>query len=257
MVLFKTIIFKTSTIHPHLVYGITCPTYSIFTPQIIPLPSIYRTIFSFNTQPVTRSQDGNFKPNHKYINLHTHVIKFRFPRNHVLVLKYPIWKMDIDENYNTLIENKMRDLVPRPPDVNIIWSMWIFRHKEKYEGYFKRHIARLVDDGAGEEVSMDSGETFILVVELTTIRMIPYLSLSIAWLIHQLEVKNSFLHSELKETNYMHQYLGWSQSISSFNSYVKVFIFAQAGSKSMIQTICRLCFLLGFFKESLTTLLIY
>ncbi|XP_019451736.1 PREDICTED: putative uncharacterized protein DDB_G0277255 [Lupinus angustifolius] len=52
--------------------------------------------------------------------------------------------MAMDDEYNALIQNKTWDLVPRPPDANVIRSMWIFRHKEKYDGSFERHKARLV-----------------------------------------------------------------------------------------------------------------
>ena len=56
---------------------------------------------------------------------------------------------------------------------------------------------------------MDCGENFTLVVKPVTIRTMLSLALSKAWPIHQLDVKNAFLHDELKETMYMHQPLGF------------------------------------------------
>ncbi|MCH87604.1 retrovirus-related Pol polyprotein from transposon TNT 1-94, partial [Trifolium medium] len=85
-------------------------------------------------------------------------------------LKDPNWKMAMDDEYNALIKNKTWDLVPRPTDVNVIISMWIFRHKEKSEGSFERHKALLVGDGAGQQVDVNCGETFSPIVKPATIR---------------------------------------------------------------------------------------
>jgi len=123
----------------------------------------------------------------------------------VLALKDPNWKMAMDDEYNALIQNKTWDLVPCPPDANVIRSMWIFRHKEKSNGSFERHKARLVGNGAGQQVGIDCGETFSSVVKPATICTILSISLSKAWFIHQLDVKNAFLHGELNDTVYMHQ----------------------------------------------------
>ncbi|XP_062100192.1 uncharacterized mitochondrial protein AtMg00810-like [Humulus lupulus] len=56
---------------------------------------------------------------------------------------------------------------------------------------------------------MDCGENFSLVVKPTTIHTVLNLALSRAWPISQLDVKNAFLHGELKETMYMHQPMGF------------------------------------------------
>lgn len=66
----------------------------------------------------------------------------------------------------------------------MIRSLWIFRHKEKSNGSFERHKARLVGNGAGQHVGVDSGKTFNPVVKPATIRTVLSLALSKAWPIH-------------------------------------------------------------------------
>lgn len=99
--------------------------------------------------------------------------------------------------------------MPRPSDVNVIRSMWICAHKENSDGSFEKHKACLVGDGKNQQVGMDCGETFSPVVKSETIRIVLSLALSKDWPIHQLDVKNAFLHGELKEIVYMHQPLGF------------------------------------------------
>lgn len=47
----------------------------------------------------------------------------------------------------------------------------------------------------------------------TTIRIVLTIALSKSWPIHQLDVKNVFLHGELQETVYMHQPMGFRDPI--------------------------------------------
>jgi len=52
---------------------------------------------------------------------------------------------------------------------------------------------------------VDCGETFSPAVKLATIRTMLSVALSKSWYLHQLDVKNAFLHDNLDETAYMHQ----------------------------------------------------
>jgi len=88
-------------------------------------------------------------------------------------------------------------------------TMWIFAYKEKSDGSFERHKARLVGDSKTQQVGMDCGETFSSVVKPVTIHAVLSLALSKAWSIHQLDVKNAFVHGELREMVYMYQPLGY------------------------------------------------
>ncbi|GJQ96400.1 ribonuclease H-like domain-containing protein [Tanacetum coccineum] len=56
---------------------------------------------------------------------------------------------------------------------------------------------------------VDVDETFSLVVKPGTIRTVLSLAISRHWPVHQLDVKNAFLHGDLAETVYMHQPLGF------------------------------------------------
>ncbi|GKD76801.1 ribonuclease H-like domain-containing protein [Tanacetum coccineum] len=90
--------------------------------------------------------------------------------------------------------------------------MWLFRHKYLADGTLSRYKARLVANGNTQLEGVDVDETFSLVVKLGTIQIILSLAASRHWPIHQLDVKNAFLHGDLSETVYMHQPLGFRDS---------------------------------------------
>ncbi|GJR59873.1 ribonuclease H-like domain-containing protein [Tanacetum coccineum] len=120
--------------------------------------------------------------------------------------------LDIQE-YNSLLKNNTWTLVPRPTDANIVCSMWLFRHKFLADGTLSRYKARLVANGSTQIEGMDVDETFSPVVKPSTIRMVLSLALSRHWPVHQLDVKNVFLHGDLAKTVYMHQPPGFQDLI--------------------------------------------
>ncbi|GKC26950.1 ribonuclease H-like domain-containing protein [Tanacetum coccineum] len=101
---------------------------------------------------------------------------------HVHALRDPNWKEAMLDKYNALITNGTWVLVPRPTNINVVGSMWLFKYKFN------------ADDSLSSPV-----------VKPATIRTILSLAISRDWPIHQLDVKNDFLHGHLSETVYMHQ----------------------------------------------------
>ncbi|GKF22444.1 ribonuclease H-like domain-containing protein, partial [Tanacetum coccineum] len=120
------------------------------------------------------------------------------------------------DEYKALIDNETWVLVPRPPNVNIVRSMWLYKHKYNADGSLSRYKARLVANSRSQQQGIDYDETFSPVVKPATIRTALSLVVSRQWPIHQLDVKNAFFfHSHLTKTVYMHQPPGFTDSAHS------------------------------------------
>ncbi|GJS87098.1 ribonuclease H-like domain-containing protein [Tanacetum coccineum] len=154
-----------------------------------------------STHPmVTRAKAGIFKP-FKHMNCHVTTTS-PLPRSHVHALRDPHWKEAMLDEYNALISNGTWALVPRPANVNVVHSMWLFKHKFKAYGSLSMYKARLVTNGRSQQQGIDCDETFSPVVKPATIRTVLSLAVSRDWPIHQLDVKNTFLHGHLSETRF-------------------------------------------------------
>nr|GEV22794.1 ribonuclease H-like domain-containing protein [Tanacetum cinerariifolium] len=111
--------------------------------------------------------------------------------------------------YNALVKNGTWLLVSRPVDVNMVRSMWLFKHKFHVNETLSRYKARLVANGSSQQLGVDFDETFSLVVKPATIHTVLSLVVSRQWPVHQLDVKNAFLNGDLSKTVYMCQSLGF------------------------------------------------
>ncbi|GJX23148.1 ribonuclease H-like domain-containing protein [Tanacetum coccineum] len=207
----------------------TTPQTTPVTP--LPAPSPLNTTLPPNTPPpntspppppppstsqhpmVTRSKVGIVKANPKY-NFHV-TTSSPIPKSHFHALRDPNWKQAMCDEYKALINNETWVLVSRPPNVNIVRSMWLYKHKYNADGSLSRYKARLVANGRSQQEGIDCDETFSPVVKPATIRTVLSLAVSRQWRIHQLDVKNAFLHGHLTETVYMHQPPGFTNSAHS------------------------------------------
>ncbi|GJY57619.1 ribonuclease H-like domain-containing protein [Tanacetum coccineum] len=162
---------------------------------------------------VTRSKVRIVKANPKY-NFHV-TTSSPIPKSPFHALRDPNWKQAMYDEYKAFIDNKTWVLVPRPPNVNIVRSMWLYKHKYNADGSLSRYKARLVKNGRSQQQGIDCDETFSPVVKPATIRTFLILAVSRPWLIHQLDVKNAFLYGHLTETVYMHQPPGFTDSTHS------------------------------------------
>ena len=104
------------------------------------------------------------------------------------------------EEHDALLKNHTWDFVPRPSRANVVTGKWIFKHKFNADGTLERYKARWVLRGFTQRPSVDFAETFSPVVKPATVRTVLSLALARHWPIHQLDVKNAFLHGTLSES---------------------------------------------------------
>jgi hypothetical protein len=98
---------------------------------------------------------------------------------------------------------------PPPPGARIINGKWILRNKLNPDGTLERRKACWVVRGDTQLPGVNFDQTFSPIVKPATIRIVLTLSASHGWPVHQLDVKNAFLHGELRETVYCRQPTGF------------------------------------------------
>jgi hypothetical protein len=157
---------------------------------------------------ITRGKAGICRPVDR-LNLHAMPLS-PVPRTFRAALANPHWHSAMEEEYNALLANRTWDLVPRPPGVNVVTGKWIFRHKFQADRTLERYKARWVLRGFTQRLGVDYDETFSPVVKPATVRTVLSLAVSKDWPIHQLDVKNAFLHCTLQETVYYSQPAGFT-----------------------------------------------
>ncbi|UYV75442.1 hypothetical protein LAZ67_13000282, partial [Cordylochernes scorpioides] len=115
------------------------------------------------------------------------------------------WKKAMEEEFDSLIENKTWELVDPPKNRNIIGTKWVFKTKYNSDGSVERHKARLVAKGYSQQYGIDYEETFAPVVRQSTIRMFLALAVEYNLILHQMDVQSAYLNGEIKEEIFMTQ----------------------------------------------------
>ncbi|CAL1355627.1 unnamed protein product [Linum trigynum] len=111
--------------------------------------------------------------------------------------------------FDALVRNHTWDLVPAPPDCNVLSNRWVFAEKTNPDGSLEREKARLVARGFEQIPGHDFGDTFSPVLKPTTLRLLLSIAVSQAWPLHQVDISNAFLHGTLNEEVYMRQPVGF------------------------------------------------
>uniref|UniRef100_A0A2N9IER4 Reverse transcriptase Ty1/copia-type domain-containing protein n=1 Tax=Fagus sylvatica TaxID=28930 RepID=A0A2N9IER4_FAGSY len=125
------------------------------------------------------------------------------PRSVSAALQDPKWVTAMQAEMDALQATQTWELVPLPSGEKTVGCKWVFTVKYLADGSVDRYKARLVAKGFTQIPGKDFGATFAPVAKLTSVRLLVSLAASHSWPLHQLDVKNAFLHGNLLETIYM------------------------------------------------------
>lgn len=96
-------------------------------------------------------------------------------------------------------KNQTWELTTLPRGVTPIGVKWVFKTKLNEEGSIEKFKEKLVAKGYEQRHGINYTEVFAPVVRLDIIRIILAMAAQFSWEVFQLDVKNAFLHGELKE----------------------------------------------------------
>ncbi len=100
------------------------------------------------------------------------------------VVQKPVWVDVMVEEYDSIIQNYVWDVVPRPQDNSVVSSRWLYKVKKATNGSVEKHKVRFVARGFSQVEGIDYDETFAPVASYSSIRSMLALLAQMGWKIH-------------------------------------------------------------------------
>lgn len=107
------------------------------------------------------------------------------------------------EEYSSIMENDVWEVVPRLEGKSIVTSKWLYKIKHAANGSIEKYKARFVARGFSQAEGVDYDETFAPVARYTSIRAVIAVVAEMGWKFHQIDVKTAFLNGLIQEEVYI------------------------------------------------------
>ncbi|MCO5557734.1 hypothetical protein L7F22_011305 [Adiantum nelumboides] len=105
----------------------------------------------------------------------------------------------MNEGMDALYGNETWELVPLPKGKKPSGCKWVYKVKHYSDDSVSRYKARLVAKGYAHMCHIDYEATFSHVAKMATVRAIIAVAATKGWILHQMDVKDAFLHGDLQE----------------------------------------------------------
>ncbi|GJV55264.1 zinc finger, CCHC-type containing protein [Tanacetum coccineum] len=115
----------------------------------------------------------------------------------------------INDDMDSIMGNNTWVLADLPLGCKPLGCKWIFKRKLKVDGTIEKFKARLVIQGFKQKSGINYFDTYALVARISTIRLLIAMASIHNLIIHQMDVKTTFLNHDLEEEVYMNQPQGF------------------------------------------------
>ena len=109
------------------------------------------------------------------------------------------------EKLNQFVRNDVWELIPRPKNVHVIGTKWIFKNKTDKDGEIIQNKSRLVAQGYTQMEGVNFDESFAPVVRLESIHILLSIACTMNFKLYQMDVKCAFLNGYLNEEVFIAQ----------------------------------------------------
>jgi hypothetical protein len=104
---------------------------------------------------------------------------------------------------NTLVQQRTWTSVPRTDEMHVLKGTWVFKLKRLPDGTPLKFKARFCARGDLQQEGVDYFETYALVVQWSTIRLLLSTVLTEGWATRQVDYTNAFAQAEINEEVYL------------------------------------------------------
>jgi hypothetical protein len=126
------------------------------------------------------------------------------PRSFAEAERYATWRAAMQSEMDAVEKNHTWELADLPRGHSAITLKWVFKLKRDEAGVIVKHKARLVARGFVQREGINFDNTFAPVARMESVQLLFVLAVQEGWHVHHMDVKSTFLNSDLKEV-YMHQ----------------------------------------------------
>ena len=109
------------------------------------------------------------------------------------------------EEYQSVINNDVWEIVPRPKDKLVVSLKWILKTNHSIDGSIDMYKEIFVARGFSQMEGIVYEETFALVSSYTSIRTILSFPSKMKWKLHHMDVNTTFLNGLIEEEVYIEQ----------------------------------------------------